>query len=299
MIEDGNPNLYKRSIRNIVLGLMGSPMARQLHKVGAKLHIWNRNNQTAIDLANKLGETIVCKTPSEVAINSDVTIVMVTDAKAVDAVVFGKNGAAEGCDKNSLLIDMGTTSVIQTREFSERLRGSWVDAPVSGGTTAAENGTLTIMAGGPKEAFSRALPLLQVMGEHITHVGKTGAGQVAKSANQMIVGLTIAAVAEAFALARHNGVEPTQIRKALFGGFAHSRVLELHGKRMINKDFTPRAKCSIQRKDMAEALTLARSVNLTLPSLTANMKLWDHMVNNDMADLDHSALLLAIDPILK
>jgi 3-hydroxyisobutyrate dehydrogenase-like beta-hydroxyacid dehydrogenase len=218
---------------------------------------------------------------------------MVTDAKAVDAVVFGKNGATEGCDKNSLLIDMGTTSVIQTREFSEQLRGSWVDAPVPGGTTAAENGTLTIMAGGTKEAFSRALPLLQVMGEHITHVGKTGAGKVAKSANQMI-----AAVAKAFALARHNGVESAQIREVLFGGFAHSRVLELHGERMIKKDFTPRAKCSIQRKDITAALTLAKSVNLTLPSLTANMELWDHMVNNDMADLDHSALLLEIDPIV-
>jgi 3-hydroxyisobutyrate dehydrogenase-like beta-hydroxyacid dehydrogenase len=134
------------------------------------------------------------------------------------------------------------------------------------------------------------------MGQRITHVGAVGAGQIAKSANQMIVGLTIGAVAEAFALARHAGVEPAKIREALFGGFADSRILELHGERMVDRDFAPRAKCSIQRKDVAEAVQLAESVGLELPGLQANLKLWDYMINNGMADLDHSALLLAIDP---
>ena len=226
---------------------------------------------------------------------------MLTDAEAVDEVVFGAEGNSEGLANNlkpgSLLIDMGTTSVLKTRAFATKLEMSgseWVDAPVSGGTTAAESGTLTIMVGGSNQAFKKALPWLQILGERITHVGATGAGQIAKSANQMIVGLTIGAVAEAFTLADANGVEPAKIREALFGGFAHSRILELHGERMIKEDFQARAKCSIQRKDIKEAIELASASNCNLPSLQTNLKLWDYMIEENMGDLDHSALLLAI-----
>ena len=288
-----------KNIGFIGLGLMGAPMVRNLCATDSIIYIWNRSSAAAQKLAQQETNITVCDSPNQVAMNCDNIIVMVTDAEAVENVVFGDSGIVESCLQNSLVIDMGTTSVIETRVFAERLKKTdarWLDAPVSGGTTAAQDGTLTIMVGGSHEAFGRALPTLQILGDRITHVGEVGAGQIAKSANQMIVGLTIGAVAEAFALARHNGVEPAKIREALFGGFAHSRILELHGERMLTGDYAPRAKCSIQRKDIAEAMALAESVNLQLPGLSTNMKLWDLMIENDRAELDHSALLLAIDP---
>jgi 2-hydroxy-3-oxopropionate reductase len=299
-MSDASVDLSGRTIGIVGLGLMGAPMAKQLRTHGAALRVWNRSAEKASALASGNDSVTVCATPAEAAQGTTATIVMVTDANAVEEVVFNaESGAARGLPQDGLLIDMGTTSVLRTRGFADRLRaagGEWLDAPVSGGTVAAEAGELTIMAGGSDAAFFRALPLFQAMGKRITHVGAIGAGQIAKSANQMIVGLTIGAVAEAFALARHAGVEPAKIREALFGGFAHSRILELHGERMVSRDYAPRAKCSIQRKDVAEAIQLAESVGLELPGLQANLKLWDHMVNNGMADLDHSALLLAIDP---
>ena len=285
----------------IGLGLMGTPMAQKLSQSGAMLRVWNRNQSKSSQLATELDNVNVCKTPCDVSEGADVTILMLTDAEAVDEVVFGAEGNPEGLANNlkpgSLLIDMGTTSVLKTRAFATKLEMSgseWVDAPVSGGTTAAESGTLTIMVGGSNQAFKKALPWLQILGERITHVGDTGAGQIAKSANQMIVGLTIGAVAEAFTLADANGVKPAKIREALFGGFAHSRILELHGERMIKEDFQARAKCSIQRKDIKEAIELASASNCNLPSLETNLKLWDYMIEENMGDLDHSALLLAI-----
>ena len=226
---------------------------------------------------------------------------MLTDASAVESIVFGSEATAHGIANTlkpgSLVIDMGTTSVLKTRDFAAKLKvigSEWVDAPVSGGTTAAESGSLTIMVGGSMEGFERSLPWLKLLGERITHVGKTGAGQIAKSANQMIVGLTIGAVAEAFTLAHANGVEPAKIREALFGGFAHSRILELHGERMIKEDFEARAKCSIQRKDIKEAIELAYASDCSLPGLETNLTLWDCMIEKNMGHLDHSALLLAV-----
>ena len=299
MVKNTEPDKRAKNIGFIGLGLMGTPMVRNLCAIGANVFVWNRSSATAKELAKEQENITVCETPAHVAMNCDDTILMVTDAEAVERVMFGECGVAETCLENCLVIDMGTTSVIKTRMFAKKLtkmNGHWLDAPVSGGTTAAEDGTLTIMAGGGQNAFDRALPTLQILGKRITHVGAVGAGQIAKSANQMIVGLTIGAVAEAFALARHNGVDPAKIREALFGGFAHSRILELHGERMLTEDYNPRAKCSIQRKDIAEAMELAASVNLQLPGLSTNMKLWDLMIENDWAELDHSALLLAIDP---
>jgi 3-hydroxyisobutyrate dehydrogenase-like beta-hydroxyacid dehydrogenase len=301
--SDQTPDLSGRTVGLVGLGLMGVPMARQLRAAGATLRVWNRTREKAEALAEEIGATDVCACPRDVTDSAEATILMVSDADAVELVVFDPDensyGIAQGLGADGLLIDMGTTSVLRTRDFADRLRqtgAEWLDAPVSGGTVAAESGTLTIMAGGGGTAFQRALPLFQAMGQRITHVGAVGAGQIAKSANQMIVGLTIGAVAEAFALARHAGVEPAKIREALFGGFAHSRILELHGQRMVDGDYAPRAKCSIQRKDIAEAVQLAESVDLVLPGLRANLTLWEHMVANGMADLDHSALLLAIDP---
>ena len=299
--------INKKDVKNqtiglIGLGLMGTPMAGQLHAAGAALRVWNRDKNKSINLARNLDRVKICKTPHDVSDGSEIIILMLTDAKAVDAVVFGNlectKGIIDSITPGSILLDMGTTSVLRTRDFANQLKSigaHWVDAPVSGGTTAAEAGTLTIMVGAEVFSFDKVLPWLEILGERITHVGGVGAGQIAKSANQMIVGLTIAAVAEAFTLARHNGVEPAKIREALFGGFAHSRILELHGERMIKEDYQPRAKCSIQRKDIAEALELAKSVNLSLPGLETNLGLWDYMVDKKMGDLDHSALLLALE----
>ncbi len=230
-------------------------------------------------------------------------VVMVTDADAVEAVVFDpfedQWGLAHGLVEDALVIDMGTTAVDRTRDFAGRIRmigGSWVDAPVSGGTVAAEAGTLTIMAGGSDADVARADPIFRALGKRITHVGPVGAGQIAKTANQMIVGLTIGAVAEALALAGRAGIEPARVREAIFGGFAHSRVLELHGERMVTGDFTARARATIQQKDMRAARDLAAQVELVLPGLAANLALWDALVEAGRGDLDHSALVLAIDP---
>lgn len=297
------PDLTGTTIGIVGLGLMGMPMARRLRGHGSGLRLWNRTREKAEHLSRMDADIEVCACPRDVAAESDVTILMVTDAQAVETVVFdpveNAFGVVHGLNADDLLIDMGTTSVLRTREFADRLRrigAEWLDAPVSGGTGAAEAGELTIMAGGSDNAFFRAYPLFRTMGMRITHVGAVGAGQVAKSANQMIVGLTIGAVAEAFALARYAGVEPAKIREALFDGLAHSRILELHGERMVDGDYRPRAKCSIQRKDIIEVMQLAKSVGLSLPGLETNLELWDRMVENGMADLDHSALLLAVDP---
>jgi len=173
---------------------------------------------------------------------------------------------------------MGTTSVLKTRAFAAKLKMSgseWVDAQVLGGTTAVESGTLTIMVGGSNQLFKRALSWLQILGERITYVGDTGAGHIAKSENQMIVGLTIGALAEAFTLADASGVEPVKSREALFGGFAHSGILELHGERLIKEGFQAKARYNIQRKGIKKPIELACASNCDLPSLRTNLKLWD------------------------
>ena len=301
MKQNYNKKIGGRTLGLIGLGLMGTPMANQLNQAGAKLRVWNRDKSKSSDLSAKLKNIEVCKTPCDVPDGADATILMLTDASAVESIVFGSEATAHGIANTlkpgSLVIDMGTTSVLKTRDFAAKLKvigSEWVAAPVSGGTTAAESGSLTIMVGGSMEGFERSLPWLKLLGERITHVGKTGAGQIAKSANQMIVGLTIGAVAEAFTLAHANGVEPAKIREALFGGFAHSRILELHGERMIKEDFEARAKCSIQRKDIKEAIELAHASNCSLPGLETNLTLWDYMIEKNMGHLDHSALLLAV-----
>jgi 3-hydroxyisobutyrate dehydrogenase-like beta-hydroxyacid dehydrogenase len=208
---------------------------------------------------------------------------------------------AHGVGDGALVIDMSTTDVARTQGFADRLRArgaEWMDAPVSGGTTAAEDGTLSIMVGGSDGGFARAEPVFRALGARITHVGAVGAGQIAKTANQMIVGMTIGAVAEAFALARSAGVEPRAIREAILGGFAQSRILELHGERMVNEDFQARARSTIQLKDMRAAASLAEAVGIDLPGLSTNLGLWERLVEEGAGDLDHSALILTVDPTM-
>lgn len=297
------PPLRGWRIGVVGLGLMGEPMARRLAAAGAELFVWNRTIETAEALAAGCSGVTAVPSPRHAAGAADIVIVMVTDADAVRDVVFDplddRWGVLHGLAEGGVLVDMGTTGLLDTRDFAGRLRmtgAHWVDAPVSGGTTAAEDGSLTIMVGASDPDFTRIEPMLRVLGRRITHVGAVGSGQVAKTANQMIVGMTIGAVAEALALGRHFGVDPAVLREAIMGGFAHSRILELHGERMASGDFRARAKATIQRKDMRAALALAEEAGIDLPGLLTNARLWEEMVDTGLGDLDHSALILAIDP---
>jgi len=281
----------------IGLGFMGKPMARNLQAAGAAMVIHNRSQEVVRELA---GEGMTpAPTPADVARRAPVVILMLSDTPAVETVLLGENGVIEGIGAESLVIDMGTTMMTATRDFAERVRSKgadYVDAPVSGGTIGAEAGTLTIMAGGSEAAMARAMALFDVLGAKTTHVGDVGAGQVAKAANQVIVGLTIGAVAEGLSLARRAGVDPAKVREALGGGFADSRILEVHGQRMVENSFTPGAKCTIQRKDMDQAVTLAATFGLTLPATELSRALYDRVIADGGGELDHAALIKAIDP---
>ena len=281
----------------IGLGFMGTPMARNLAAAGAVMTVHNRSRASVDELAAE-GMT-AAMSPKEVAESADIIITMLTDTPAVEAVMTGADGVFEGLTAGKLVIDMSTTKVPATRVFggrADQMGADYVDAPVSGGTIGAENGTLTIMVGGSDQAFARAQPILSVLGQRITHVGPVGTGQVAKAANQVIVGSNIGAVAEALALARRAGADPARVREALSGGFADSRILEVHGQRMIDGAFEPGAKSTIQRKDMDQALELAAQLGLEMPATSLSRDLYDKLIANGGADLDHSALIKVIDP---
>jgi len=271
-------------------------MALNLHKAGATLVVHNRSPAAVEDL---IGEGMhSAPDPAAVAAEVDVVITMLTDTPAVEQVLAGDRGVLAGIRQGALIIDMGTTSVPTTRDLAARAasRGvGYVDAPVSGGVVGAGAGTLAIMAGATEQDFTRALPLLKILGAAITHVGDVGAGQVAKAANQVIVGLTIGAVAEALSLARRAGVDPARVREAIAGGFAASRVLDAHGLRMIEGNFEPGARCTTQHKDMSQALALAAELGLTLPATALNRALYQKMMDAGFGELDHSALVKAIE----
>jgi 3-hydroxyisobutyrate dehydrogenase-like beta-hydroxyacid dehydrogenase len=284
--------LQGRHLGVVGLGFMGRPMALNLHRQGAVVRVHNRSPGPMESLVAE--GLIACATPKAVAESSDVVIMMLTDGVAVEAVLQGANGILAGLAPGALVIDMGTTEVPATRRFAgevEAKGGLFVDAPVSGGQVGAIEGTLTIMAGGSEAAFAKALPVFQVLGRKITHVGGVGAGQVAKAANQVIVALTIAAVAEAFTLAEAAGVDPARLREALKGGFADSRILDVHGRRMVEGDFAPGAKARLQLKDLVQADALAGSLGAALPTLGLVRSLYQTMVDRGMGDLDHAGLI--------
>ncbi len=296
-MSDHTSDLTNRTIGFIGLGFMGKPMARNLKAAGAKMIIHSRSASPVEKLVAE-GMTGAVS-PANVAAQADMVILMLTDTAAVELVLTGPNGVLAGLTANTLIIDMGTTLMTTTRELAAKVHdagGVYLDAPVSGGTMGAEAGTLTIMAGGDDDAMERAAPLFDVLGAKTTHVGGIGAGQVAKAANQVIVGLTIGAVAEGLSLARKAGVDPAKVREALGGGFADSRILEVHGKRMVDKTFAPGAKSTIQRKDMDQAETLAASLGMKMPATTLNRELYDLIIAAGHGDLDHAALIAAIDP---
>jgi 3-hydroxyisobutyrate dehydrogenase-like beta-hydroxyacid dehydrogenase len=296
MIEDTAPmsTLDGRTIGFIGLGLMGKPMARNLNAAGAAMIVNNRSPGVVDELSGE-GMTPAA-TPADAAAEADTVILMLPDTPVVETVLAGLLGSLR---PGALVIDMGTTGVIATRAFAkdvESAGGAYIDAPVSGGTIGATGGTLTIMAGGTEAAISRARPIFEVLGQKTTHVGAVGTGQVAKAANQVIVGLNIGAVAEALVLAAKSGADPARVRDALGGGFADSRILEVHGQRMIEGQFAPGGKCTTQRKDMDQALELARELGFEMPATALSRDLYDKVIEAGFGDLDHSALIKAIDP---
>ena len=284
----------------IGLGLMGRHMCLNLHRAGADMYLYNRSRQVLDELAQD--RMTPCDSPAEVSRAADIIILMVSDTPAVEHVLFGDNGLAQGLRQNTLVIDMGTTAAVATREFAQRLQAKgvdYIDAPVSGGEPGARDGRLTIMAGGKPSSIARAQPLFDVLGTSFTHIGDVGTGQIAKAANQIIVGLNIAAVAEALALARKSGADPAKVREALLGGYAASRILEVHGQRMIDNNFTPGAKATTQHKDMTQAVELGAHYHLELPLTELGKELFRQLIEGGGANLDHSALIKVIEKSLK
>lgn len=276
------------------LGNMGRANARHLREAGADVIVWNRS-EAPVASAVALGMRRAASLPElATEIADGVICINLTTTDVVERVVFGDNGLVNGLHKNALIIDLGTTSVTATREFARR--ANWVDAPVSGGQVGAEAADLTIMAGGSKENFKRALPILQVIGERITHLGPAGSGQVTKLANQLIVAQTIDAVAQALRLAELAGVDPGLVRQALLGGFAESRILDLHGDRMVRRDFAPGGRAALQLKDVRLICELAASLGFSSPTLDTCRAQWEKLVDEkNLGEVDHSGLFLLYD----
>lgn len=285
-----NHSFSKTDLGFIGLGNMGLPMARHLYQAGASVTVWNRSPEPA-KAAGTIGLNIA---PSLAQLSANVgdgiVCLALSDTAAIESVVFGENGIATSLHPDALIIDFGTTSVPATREFAKR-RTHWVDAPVSGGQIGAENASLTVMAGGTIQDYQRALPVLQTVGKNITHLGPPGSGQVTKLANQLIVAQTIDAVAQSLRLAELSGLDAEKVRAALLGGFAESRILDLHGKRMARREFEPGGRAALQLKDIRLVCELAESVGFTSPTLENCLAQWQRFVEDEgFGEVDHSGL---------
>ena len=279
----------------IGLGIMGRPMALNLKSAGHELFVPDRRSLTdeLRAAATVLGDA------AAVAEHSEVVIIMVPDTPDVEGVLFGAHGITEGLKKGTLVIDMSSISPTATKDFAARINKlgcDYLDAPVSGGEVGAKQATLTIMVGGPTAAFERAKPLFDAMGKNITHVGaEAGAGQVCKVCNQIIVALNIQAVAEALTFAKKAGADPAKVRQALMGGFASSRILEVHAERMINRTFNPGFRIRLHQKDLNLALNSARELAMALPNTAMAQQMFSAVAAHGGSDLDHSALVQAIE----
>lgn len=275
------------------IGLMGYPMGRRLRDAGYTLHVWNRTLAKAQRLATT--GAIVHSDVCEAVQHADIVITMLDDGAAVSGVLFDL-GAAKAMKPGALLIDMSSIRPAEARDQAARLSElhiAYLDAPVSGGTIGAESGTLAIMAGGKAANFDRALPVLDVFGR-ATHVGPIGAGQLAKLANQMIVGATIGIVAEALLLCERGGANMAKVKEAITGGFADSRILQVHGQRMVERDFAPRGRMSVQLKDLRNALATASEVGYDAPITALFEQLYAVGIDHGLADLDQSGLFVEL-----
>ena len=291
MNENDSRPLAGWRIGFIGLGLMGKPMCLNLLSAGADLCVFNRSAAAIDEIKN--AQVAVMSDPAAVAAEVDLVILMLADTPAVEQVLFAERGVAQGVHANSLIVDMGTTATLATRDFAHRLaeKGArYIDAPVSGGQIGAKEATLSIMAGGEVADIDAVMPVFEAMGRLVTHVGPVSSGQVTKAVNQVIVGLTIGAVSEALAVAKKAGVDLKKAQQALMGGHASSRILQEHGTRMINQTFEPGGKVVTQAKDMQQALDLAAALGVELPATALNLSLYKDLIENGLGALDHSAL---------
>lgn len=280
----------------IGLGIMGKPMARNLIKAGYPLVVHNRS-RSAVDELIKDGAR-PAGSPREVASSSSVVITMLPDSPDVEQVFTGEEGILSGARAGMLFIDMSTISPVVARRLAAQAESQgidMIDAPVSGGDVGAINATLSIMVGGKQKAFDRALPLFQAMGKNIVRIGEEGAGQVAKAANQIVVALTIEAVSEALVLAAKAGVDPARVREALLGGFAQSRVLDVHGKRILERNFQPGFRTVLHFKDLNIALATGKEYAIPLPVTAQVQQMMNALIAAGKGNLDHSSLATLLE----
>jgi 2-hydroxy-3-oxopropionate reductase len=283
------------SIGFIGLGIMGAPMAGHLIAAGHTVYLHTRSNVPEALLS---AGGVPCVSATEVAQKADIVFLMLPDTPDVEAVLFGANGVAAGLIAGKTVVDMSSISPMQTKAFAERIHAlgcDYMDAPVSGGEVGAKAASLTIMVGASEGTFAKVLPLLQSMGKNITLVGGVGDGQTCKVANQIIVALNIAAVGEALLFASKAGADPAKVRQALMGGFASSRILEVHGERMIKRTFNPGFRIALHQKDIALALDGAKSLGVALPQTAGVAQLMAVCAANGLGQRDHSALVQALE----
>lgn len=284
---------HRETIGFIGLGIMGSPMARNLLRAGFPVVVHSRSQGPVDELVAAGAER--ASTPNELASRSAVVVTMLPDTPDLEVVVRGAYGLLGALGPGHLLIDMSTVDPLATRQLANLVQetgAGFVDAPVSGGQKGAEDATLSIMIGGSEPDVARAMPIFEVLGKTITHVGEVGAGQVTKAANQLVVAATIQAVAEALTLAQAAGVDPAMVRRALLGGFAASKILEAHGQRMLDDNFQPGFRARLHLKDLRIIKKTAIELGLDLPALDAVFRQMDALVDSGRGELDHSALVL-------
>ncbi|WP_407947080.1 2-hydroxy-3-oxopropionate reductase [Polynucleobacter hirudinilacicola] len=279
------------------LGIMGAPMAGHLVKAGHEVFI-NTRSKVPQELASS--SAIQCGSPSEVAEKADIILMMLPDTPDVEKVLFGDKGIAAGLSKGKVVVDMSSISPIATKEFAKKINAlgcDYLDSPVSGGEVGAKNATLSIMVGGEEAVFDKVKPVFDLMGKNINLVGGNGDGQTAKVANQIIVALNIEAVAEALLFASKAGADPAKVRQALMGGFASSKILEVHGERMVKRTFDPGFRIELHQKDLNLALNSARALGVSLPNTATAQELFNSCSAHGGKAWDHSAMVKALEKL--
>ena len=281
----------------IGLGIMGGPMAGHLANAGHEVFI---NTRSKVPEALASSSAVQCASPQEVASKADIIFTMVPDTADVEKVLFGDKGVAAGLSKGKIVVDMSSISPIATKEFAQKINAlscDYLDAPVSGGELGAKNATLSIMVGGDEKIFEKVKPIFDLMGKNINLVGGNGDGQTAKVANQIIVALNIEAVAEALLFASAAGADPAKVRQALMGGFASSKILEVHGERMVKRTFDPGFRIELHQKDLNLALSSARALGVSLPNTATAQELFNSCAAHGGKAWDHSAMVRAIEKL--
>jgi 2-hydroxy-3-oxopropionate reductase len=287
----------QKKIGFIGLGIMGAPMANHLVNAGYELFINTRSKVPELLAKTK---AVQCPSPQAVAEQADIIFIMVPDTPDVEKVLFGDKGVASGLSKGKVIVDMSSISPISTKEFAKKINAlgcDYLDAPVSGGEVGAKNATLSIMVGGDEKIFENIKPILDLMGKNINLVGKNGDGQTAKVANQIIVALNIEAVAEALLFASKAGADPAKVRQALMGGFASSKILEVHGERMVKRTFDPGFRIELHQKDLNLALNSARALGVSLPNTATAQELFNSCAAHGGKAWDHSAMVKALEKL--